>query len=388
MRSLLCLALIAACSHKKETPPEPVKPASPEQPLRDAVGNADLRALVADWLSVQACERMKNHFSGIKDRTRKDVINGQIWIRDCKITNEGKQLVADVSGSGWQWQNKVEKKAGGTFEVNQYVKFDVSARLAGTMDLAYAPKDHVASFWFTPTEKADVKFKPIGDIEVNRDDTWSSILGGAASLIGESPEDNAESTANQKGTHAFEDQAARGFEVAVDMCTNTVRMALVRLPKGQMPKPTVGETHKLQIEVQNYGVMMYGPYIQPEGLTLDVDVTGGALKLNLACLKDAEETAQNFLENQPNTAKPIKADLVTGHAKLRLPHERCPIVLVARSVQPQPVMLSFVRPQREATRAAGGPLAACRSTADAVSNQMRAEEHEERVRAASGSAGK
>jgi hypothetical protein len=385
MRRVLCVALIAACSSKKATPPDPPPAHKPEQPLRDAIGDSDLRALVYDWLSVQACKRMSNHFSGIKDRTRKDVVNGQVWIRDCKITNDGKQLIADVTGAGWQWQNKVEKKAGGTFEVNQYVKFEVAAKLYGTADLAYSRKDHVASVWFSPTAKAEVKLTPIGDIKVNNDDAWSSVIGGAATLIGESPEDKAEDTADTKGTDAFEEQAARGFEVAMDLCTNTTRMALKRLPKGQLPKPNVGETHNIKVEVQNYGVIMYGPYVARDGLTLDVDVTGGSLKLNLACQKEAEETAQNFLDNKPNTAKPIAAELVTGHAKLKLPRERCPVVLVARSVQPQPVMLSFVRPKPEATRAAGGPLAACASTADAVSDQMRAEHKAERAKAGSGS---
>jgi hypothetical protein len=387
MRRFLSLVLIAACSSKKATPPDPPLPAKPEQPLRDAVGDADLRALVYDWLSAQACVRMVNHFSGIRDRTRKDVITGQVWIRGCKITSDSKQLVAEVSGSGWQWQHQVQKKAGGTFEVNQYVKFDVAAKLSGTADLAYSPKDHVASVWFTPTGKPEVKLTPIGEIEVNRDDTWSSILGGAASLIGENPDDKAEETASQKGTEAFEQQAARGFEVAIDLCTATTRMALKRLPKGQMPKPNVGETHKLQLEVQNYGVMMYGPYVQPEGLTLDIEVTGGSLKVNLACAKEAEETAQNFLDNKPNEAKAIAAQLVTGHAKLKLPHERCPVVLVVRSVQPQPVMLSFVRPKQEAMRAAGGALASCHSTADAVSDEMRAEEKKEQTQAAATGAG-
>ncbi|MEO8552314.1 MAG: hypothetical protein ABI678_20195, partial [Kofleriaceae bacterium] len=255
MRRLLCVVMIAACSSKKETPPDPPPVQKPEEPLRDAVGDADMRALVYDWLAAQACHKAAHHFSGIKDPTRKGIVNGQIWIRDCKITNEGKQLVAEIAGSGWQWQHKVEKKAGGTFEVNQYVKFSVTAKLAGTVDLAYAPKNHVASLWFTPTAPAAVEFKPIGDIDVNRDDTWASIIGGVGSLVGESPEDSAESTADKKGTTAFKDQIAKGFAVGVDLCSNTTRVSLKRLPKGEMPKASVGETHKVEVEVQNFGVL-------------------------------------------------------------------------------------------------------------------------------------
>lgn len=363
MRRILAFALIAACSSKKETPPDPPPEPKPEEPLREAVANKDILALVYDYITAQACDKALHHFSGIKDRTRNGIVNGQIWIRGCKITNEGDQLTAELSGNGWQWQNKVEKKVGGTFEVNQYVKFEVTAKLSGKMDLAYAPKEHVASLWFTPTGAAAVDFKPIGDIEVNRDDTWASIIGGVGSLVGESPESSAESTAKDKGAEAFQDQVKKGFEIAVDLCTNTTRMALRRLPKGQMPKASVGETHKVEVEVQNFGVMIYGPYDADEtGLTLDVEVKGGAAKVNLACIKEAEETAQSFLDQKQNTAKPIKSELVTGHAVLKAPRERCPVALVLRSVQPQPVFVSFVRPQREATAAAHGPFAPCGRT--------------------------
>jgi hypothetical protein len=363
MRRLLCAVLIAACSSKKATPPDPPPDKPPEQPLRDAVGDSDMRALVYDWLSAQACSKAVHHFSGIKDPKRKGIVNGQIWVRDCKITNEGKQLVAEIAGNGWQWQHKVEKKAGGTFEVNQYVKFGVTAKLAGTIDLAYAPKNHVASLWFTPTAPAEVEFKPIGDIEVNRDDTWTSIIGGVGALVGESPEDNAESTADKKGTTAFKDQVAKGFEVAVDLCTNTTRVSLKRLPKGEMPKASVGETHKVEVEVQNFGVLMYGPFDADDtGLTIDVEVKGGSAKVNLGCVGEAEATAQAFLDQTESTGKPIKSELVTGHAVLKAPRERCPVVVVLRSVQPQPVQISFVRPQREATAAAHGAFALCART--------------------------
>ncbi|MBV8761074.1 MAG: hypothetical protein JO257_27510 [Deltaproteobacteria bacterium] len=359
MRRLLVLALIAGCSSKKETPPDPPIEAKPERPLRDAVGDADLRALVYDYLSTQACQQALHRMSGIKDRTREGIVNGQIWVRSCKVTNEGSRLSAELSGNGWQWQHVVQKKGGGTFEVNQYVKFAVTAKLAGTVDLAYSPKNHVASLWFTPSGPADVDVKPVGEIAVDRDDTWSSIIGGVGSLVGESPEDNADDTAKKKGKQAFQEQIARGFAVGIDLCTHTVRMSLQRLPKGVMPKATVGETHKVEVEVQNGGVVMYGPYRADVGMTIDVDVTGGPAKVSLGCQAEAEQTAQAFLDEKPGAAQPIKTEVITGHAVLHAPRERCPLYVVMRSVQPAPVQVSFVRPTREAMEASGGPFAEC-----------------------------
>lgn len=362
MRRIVGLALIAACSSKKETPPDPPILPHPERPLRDAVGDSDLRALVYDYLSTKACDKAINRFSGIKDRARKGIVNGQLWVRGCKITNEGSKLSAELSGLGWQWQHVVQKKAGGTFEINQYVKFAVTAKLAGTVDLAYSPKTHVASLWFTPSGPAAVDVTPVGEIAVDRDDTWASIVGGVGTLVGESPEDNANDVASQKGEEAFQAQVARGFAVGIDLCTDTTRMASARLPKGEMPKASVGETHKVEVEIQNYGVILYGPYQAENGMTLDVDVKGGPAKVNLGCLAEAEQTAQAFLDNKQNTAPPIKSEVITGHAVLEAPRERCRVVVVLRSVQPAPVQVSFVRPAREATAAAGGPFADCART--------------------------
>ena len=70
MRRILAYALIAACSSKKETPPDPPPEPKPEQPLREAVANKDILALVYDYIAAQACDKALHHFSGIKDRAR------------------------------------------------------------------------------------------------------------------------------------------------------------------------------------------------------------------------------------------------------------------------------------------------------------------------------
>ncbi|MEO8844079.1 MAG: hypothetical protein ABI591_16270 [Kofleriaceae bacterium] len=357
MKRLIVTALVA-CSSKSKVPPDATPPL-PEAPLRDATGDADMRVLVADLLAGRACDQAIHHFGGIRDKVRKHVITGEVWIRGCKITNDGTKVTAEISGNGWQWVEKSQKKAGGTFDVNQYVKFGVTAKLTGVIDVGYDPAKHIASLWFTPSGEPAVEFKPIGDIEVERDSTWADAVGGLGSLIGRSPEDAADDAASGQGKQAVKKAAAKGFELAIDLCHNITRISKQRLPKGEMPKPSMGETDKVSIEVQRYGVMIEGPYDAHAGMTIETEVAGGAAKVNLACLADGETTAQAFLDEKANTAKPLESQVVSGHATLKVPKERCPVVVVIRSVQPNPVTVSFVRPAHEATESKGGPLARC-----------------------------
>src|SRR5450432_769554 len=173
MKRVVLVALVA-CSSK--APPPDAPPPPPEAPLRDATGDADVRILVADLLAGRACDQAVHHFGGMRDKDRKKVITGQVWIRDCKITNDGTKVTAAISGNGWQWIEKSQKKAGGTFDVKQYVKFGVTAKLSGVIDVAYDPPKHIVSLWFTPSSDPAVDFKPIGEIEVHRDSAWAAVI--------------------------------------------------------------------------------------------------------------------------------------------------------------------------------------------------------------------
>jgi hypothetical protein len=359
MRRLSLLVLAAACSSKKATPPDPMLIPVPEKPLRDAEGDKDIRALVNDLIAGKACEQIKHRFTGIRDVKRSTTLVGSVWIRECQIENEGSHLALQVAASGWEWIDQTQKKVGGTFVVKQYVKFDVTVKVAGTIDLAYDPKVHVASIWYTPTALADVKFKPRNEIEVDSDGTWSSILGGAGALVGKSPDETAHETAIKKGTSAIQLANAKGVSVAADLCTNTVRMSGERLAKGVMPKPSIGESERVNAEVQDFGVLLFGPYPASTGMTLAVDVKGGSAQMYLACVDQAEVVAEAFLEAKPNNAKPLVGEVISGKATLHAPKERCPVVVVVRSIQPTPVSLTFVRPAAEATAAKGGPLLRC-----------------------------
>ena len=145
MRAMKRLVLVALVACSSKTPPPDAPPPPPEAPLRDAIGDADVRILVADLLAGRACDQAVHHFGGMRDKVRKQVITGDVWIRDCKMTNDGTKVTAEISGNGWQWIEQSQRKAGGTFDVKQYVKFGVTAKLSGVIDVAYDPPNRCDS---------------------------------------------------------------------------------------------------------------------------------------------------------------------------------------------------------------------------------------------------
>ena len=68
---------------------------------------------------------IEGQFRGTRDKDRPDVVTGVLWIRECKITNDGTRVEFRLAGNGWQWSDQKKKKAGGTFHVQQYVRFHV-----------------------------------------------------------------------------------------------------------------------------------------------------------------------------------------------------------------------------------------------------------------------
>jgi hypothetical protein len=359
MRSVsivIAATLSFACGKKEEAAPPPPPPPAP---ARGAVGDTNLRVMLAEIAASKACEMVKGSFRALRAEGRPDVTTGTLWIRDCKITNEGTKITFHLGGQGWQWADKVEKKAGAKFEVHDYVKFNVNAVIPGALDIAYDPKDHVVSMWFSPTKSPDVKFTAIGDVEVDEKGLWSSVLGGLTTVVAQSPEQQSKDKADKQGTETFQTQLARGMTVAIDLCTGYSRFTMGRAPRGELGPSDPGESKEKPTEIQPRGLIAFGPYEAPNGMHISVH-SNGPVRVGIACIDNVYAAADDFIQERPqDIIKTLVQKDITGDGTLEVKDQRCKVAVVVRSLAQQMVTFEWKRPTREIAQSTGGPAIHC-----------------------------
>jgi hypothetical protein len=360
------LFVLGACRRESDRPPPapPPPPPAAKPPLRGAAGDAELRVMLAELASAKACSLIKGQFRPLRDAKRHGVVTGTLWIRDCQITNDGTHVAFHLAGNGWQWADQTKRKAGATFVVREYVKFGVDVDMPGAIDLAYDDKTHVVSLWFSPDRTADVTFKPVGDVEVDRKGTWSSILGAVSSVFGSSPEDQAGHEARAQGTHQFETELADGMAVTINLCTGLSRFNLGRPKQGAMQAPDAGESRAVPVELQPGALMVFGPQLAPDGMTITAGAKGGGVRIAMACADKAEQLAQAYVEGNRGEVPYLATADLRGQGKLHVPAQRCPVAVIARPLDDTGmVTLDWQRPLGETARSTGGPLIHCKPAA-------------------------
>lgn len=323
--------------------------------------------MLSELASTKACAMIKGQFRPLRAPDRRDTVTGILWIRDCEITNAGTRVTFHLKGNGWQWADQAKHKAGATFVVRQYVKFGVDVELPGALDIAYDDASHVVSLWFSPSAAPDIKFEPLGDVEVDRKGLWSSVLGGVSSLFASSPEHQAERQAKDQGTHQFENELADGMAVTINLCTGLTRFNLGRPAKGTMQAPDAGETHQVPIEIQPGGLMVFGPQLAPDGMTVQVTARSGGVRIALACADKAELAADAYLAGNNGEVSYLAVADVRGTKRLHVPPQRCPVVVLAKSLEErEPLTFDWQRPPGESARSTGGPLIRCAAAGQAA----------------------
>jgi hypothetical protein len=225
----LGVVMLAVCEHATPPPP-PAVVAQAVAPTRGAAGDADLRVMLSELASSKACGMIRDGFHGLRSPDHPDVVTGVLWIRQCEITNAGPHVTFHITGNGWMWVDQSKSKAGGTFTVRQYVRFSIATTIRGALDIFYDRDVHVVTVWFTPDRAPEVEFKTIGDIEVDNQGAWSSVVGALGAAFATSPQGLAYSQATSQGTRDFSAQFAHGLAVTVNLAS---KILWVRSPTRQ-----------------------------------------------------------------------------------------------------------------------------------------------------------
>lgn len=357
---LTILTAISCGGGDSKAPPAPPPPA---EPIRGAGGDEDLRVMLAELAEGRGCDALKGQFRALRDKARPDVVTGILWIRDCSIRRRGTDLVLELATNGWQRVEKNQEQAGATFEVAQDVRFAATATIAGSLDVGYEPRTHVASLWFSPTRTPVVRFSPLSEIAVEEEGAWAETVGAVGTLVGKSPENQAEDQAQSEGKGDMTSQLANGLGATIDLCSGHVRNDLGRPGKGKMYEPGIGESSRIEHELHPTGLLLFGPYLAPKGMNAQLDVEKGRVRAALMCRAEAEVLAAAYLSGTeiPDVTSLAIKD-IAGKATLRSGKTRCRVTLVVRSIPDAtgaPARFRWTRPKQEWAESTGGALAKC-----------------------------
>jgi hypothetical protein len=356
------LVVLFACQRNDEDEKTPPSAPPAAQPRRVATQDESLRTMVAELAAAKACEMIRGQFRGLRDPERPDTVIGNVWIRECRITNRGSRVRFHLSGNGWQWVAVVKKKVGATFDLHQYVRFAMEMRISGPLDIAYDRSSHVVSFWFTPEAPPEIRFEPVGEIDMDEEGAWSAVVGAMSDAFSDSIDERAEKESKKSGTREFGKSFADGLSVTIALCTGLSRFGLERPATGKMVKPDVGETRKVPAELQPGGLMVFGPHRAPQGMTVHLHARD-PVRAELVCQEDADAVAQAFVADgeAPPSSRVLASVTVRGKATLKARPVKCPVMVVARPLpgEKSAVLFDWQRPASETAGAAGGPIIQC-----------------------------
>jgi hypothetical protein len=296
------------------------------------VADPHFRELLVAIADSRACQEVRNSFHSLRSSAAPDTVTGDLWIRECAIESHGTRLKFHFAGDGWQRVDQSTKKLGAEFSVNEYVRFHASATLEGTLDLAYEPKTHIATLWFKPTRPPDVKFEPLGKVDVDAHGLWSSIIGGVATVVGKAPGKEARKQVEQQGQQSFASKLDDGMTVTFNACSGSTRSQFGLLPPGTEAPLDVGDTAKIEVELKRGGVLVFGPEYATRPVSIDVRAASGPVHVEAACLSETEKLAKAYAAGEPlPQIETIAAAQISGHRQLALAKPRCPFAVIARS---------------------------------------------------------
>ena len=300
----------------------------------------NLSAALVDVAGAKICDRLENRFRGLQRENAQGekVYSGTLWIHSCEVSydsNDQDVMTLELGVKGWRWLEREKEKLGADFNVSEFARFQVDVGLTGRVKTHYDPDAKNFAFWFTPVKAPAVNFDASGDVDVDKEGAWGTVLAGAATLVGQSPDTLADEKLVDKGEQRFSKKMSDGFSAAIDFCSGRVVSELGQLEQTKLFSK-LGETQKAtykQVDLDPSSFLLFGPYgEQSKLLDLQLKLDSPAdFQNKLICMEDAVELAQAYMEGNDRTPEvpPIKLAQDgdnNGRVSLRNADKTCPVV--------------------------------------------------------------
>jgi hypothetical protein len=315
------LVLLGTCTKVRPAEDPPSRGASAAH--GDAAADDDLRVLLSELASASACSMLRDRFLGLHASERPDTVIGVLWIRDCAITSDETRVAIHLGGTGWR---RASSAAG-------HIQFGMTASLAGALDLAYDRRSHIVTLRFPP----DVDLALDGDVD------RAAVITAVLSALTDSPGDAARSD---------------GITGTIELCTGVTRFARAG---ASTPQPVTAEPTR--IELAAGGLAMFGPQPAARGMTVRVDAQHGAVRIGLVCADEARALAESYLAGKLRAVPTLASADVHAAGRIRIPPARCPVVMIAQSLEAEgeaPATFTWQRSDREPASSSEGALIRCK----------------------------
>lgn len=297
-------------------------------------------AALTDVAAGRACERLEGQFRNLKSKGRDDesAVTGSLWIQECRassLEDDPHMMKLSINAAGWRWIYQKKEKFAADFVVSEYGRFEVTIDILGRLDTHYDPQEKVLALWFLPQGEPKLSFSQVGDIEVNEEGLWASVLGGIASVFMQSPEAMAAETFQQLGRKKLTQQLEQGFSIAVDFCSGQIYTQMAKLSRQELVsaleiKP-VNQATLAQMHPE--GLLIVGPFsATSEKLQVKISHTSGnQLRAQLVCQDSAKRIASAFMDDEAIPEVRVLTDNTAG-SLLTIDGAigNCPIALVAQ----------------------------------------------------------
>jgi hypothetical protein len=305
----------------------------------------DLRVLLVDLAAKNVCSFHARRFlalssGGASGHQPGSPVNGQLWIDSCSTSEiDPQHLHVELYGKGWRWLARERGSAGATFEIDEYFRFAMRLSMDGTVDVAYDAQDHILTFWYVPTRPVDASFWVTGDLDVRTETLWSSIVGGAASIIGQSPEARTREEIRRRGQRRTRARVSRGLTFVLDLCNGQQFMRMGNLAAGTVPELAFEPGGKIflantRTTLHRDGLLMAGGYnTRGERLVARLQVDEGpGVKAAFVCLDAAREVFDAYYAGSDLPAiEPLESVTIRSGEQKELavgPGTSCMVVLL------------------------------------------------------------